>query len=98
MCSHLKESLDEFQPNFIIYNAGTDILEGDPLGRLKISPAGIMNRDEIVFQAAVSRSIPIMMVTSGGYQLNNAHIISQSILNLLHKDLIKEYKSNSSTG
>ena len=25
-------------PDLIIYNAGTDILSGDPLGRLRISP------------------------------------------------------------
>ena len=25
-----------FQPQLIVYNAGTDILDGDPLGRLKV--------------------------------------------------------------
>lgn len=25
-----------FDPELVIYNAGTDILEGDPLGRLKV--------------------------------------------------------------
>ncbi|XP_053682424.1 histone deacetylase 11 isoform X3 [Sabethes cyaneus] len=29
---HLDQSLREFQPNFLVYNAGTDILKGDPLG------------------------------------------------------------------
>lgn len=35
---HLEKSLNEFQPNFVVYNAGTDILQGDPLGRLDITP------------------------------------------------------------
>ncbi|KAK2152442.1 hypothetical protein LSH36_328g00006 [Paralvinella palmiformis] len=35
---HVQGALNEFEPNFILYNAGTDILEGDPLGCLSISP------------------------------------------------------------
>lgn len=26
-----------FDPELVIYNAGTDILDGDPLGRLKVN-------------------------------------------------------------
>ena len=29
----IKESFENFKPDFIIYNAGTDCMEGDPLGR-----------------------------------------------------------------
>ena len=29
----LQKAFREFQPDLILYNAGTDILEGDPLGR-----------------------------------------------------------------
>lgn len=36
-CRHTKEALEEFQPDAVVYNAGTDILEGDPLGNLSIS-------------------------------------------------------------
>lgn len=28
----------KFDPDFVVYNAGTDILDGDPLGRLKVRP------------------------------------------------------------
>ena len=34
---NLTEALFEFTPDVIVYNAGTDILEGDPLGNLNIS-------------------------------------------------------------
>ena len=37
-CSQLEESLSKFHPDIIVYNAGTDILAGDPLGKLDISP------------------------------------------------------------
>ena len=35
---HLEKSLNEFQPDFVVYNAGTDILRGDSLGNLDITP------------------------------------------------------------
>ena len=28
----------EFKPEFVVYNAGTDCMAGDPLGDLDISP------------------------------------------------------------
>lgn len=41
-----------------------------------------MKRDEVVFRAARSRGVPVLMVTSGGYQKRTARIIADSILNL----------------
>lgn len=35
---HSEGALNEVRPDIIIYNAGTDILDGDPLGGLAISP------------------------------------------------------------
>lgn len=35
---HSEGALNEVRPDIIIYNAGTDILDGDPLGGLSISP------------------------------------------------------------
>lgn len=32
---------------------------------------GVVKRDEIVFNAARKKNIPITMVTSGGYQVSN---------------------------
>ncbi|XP_068107971.1 histone deacetylase 11 isoform X3 [Hyperolius riggenbachi] len=86
--THVKGALNEITPDVIVYNAGTDILDGDPLGGLSISPQGIIKRDEIVFSVARSRSIPILMVTSGGYQKRTARIIADSILNLHNLGLI----------
>lgn len=80
--THVEGALNEFKPDIVVYNAGTDILDGDPLGGLAISPQGIVKRDEVVFRAARSRRIPILMLTSGGYQKRTARIIADSILNL----------------
>jgi len=78
----LPESLDEFKPDIIYYNAGTDCLKGDPIGALGLSAKCIIQRDEFVFDNAFKRNIPIVMVLSGGYQQNNARVIADSIINL----------------
>lgn len=84
----LKVAGGAFDPELIIYNAGTDILDGDPLGRLKISPEGIAARDEKVFTFARERGIPLLMLTSGGYMKSSARVIADSIINLSKKSLI----------
>lgn len=37
--TNLKTAFDEFKPDLIVYNAGTDTLEGDPLGCLSLTSA-----------------------------------------------------------
>ncbi|KAK6473903.1 histone deacetylase 11-like isoform X1 [Huso huso] len=85
---HVEGALNEVKPDVLVYNAGTDILDGDPLGGLAISPQGIIKRDEILFKAARRRKIPILMVTSGGYQKRTARIIADSIINLHNLGLV----------
>jgi acetoin utilization deacetylase AcuC-like enzyme len=51
-------------------------MRGDPLGCMLLSADGIKQRDSIVFKAALSQSIPIVMVLSGGYQMTNAKVSS----------------------
>ncbi|GMN35981.1 hypothetical protein TIFTF001_005667 [Ficus carica] len=77
-----------FEPELVVYNAGTDILDGDPLGRLRISPNGITIRDEKVFRFARERNVPIVMLTSGGYMKSSARVIADSITNLSEMCLI----------
>lgn len=69
----------------MIYNAGTDILEGDPLGRLHISARGIIKRDEYVIGLCLKKKVPVVMLLSGGYQKTNAEIIANSIENMVVK-------------
>lgn len=77
-----------FDPELVVYNAGTDILDGDPLGGLKISPDGVISRDEKVFRFAKEKKIPLVMLTSGGYMKTSARVIADSVVNLSKKHLI----------
>lgn len=85
---NLQQAFGEFNPDIVVYNAGTDVLEGDSLGMLSITEQGIIKRDEIVFSVVRGKEIPIVMVTSGGYQRRTAEVIARSILNLRNKRLI----------
>ncbi|KAF0691772.1 Aste57867_17043 [Aphanomyces stellatus] len=82
----LQQAMDAFNPDFILYNAGTDCLAGDPLGNMQLSPAAVCARDRLVFDMAFrylpEKRVPIAMVLSGGYQECNAPCIVDSIVAL----------------
>lgn len=75
----LPKAMDEVKPDFVIYNAGTDIYQSDPLGSLSITANGILVRDEVVLEQCLERKIPILMVLSGGYTRDSASLIASSI-------------------
>ncbi len=56
-----------FTPDLIIYLAGADPYEHDRLGRLKLTQAGLLERDKRVMQAALQRQIPLAVTMAGGY-------------------------------
>ncbi len=54
-------------PGLIFYLAGADPHEGDRLGRLKLSTAGLAERDRRVLAAARERGVPVALSMAGGY-------------------------------
>ncbi len=92
LMSNLPKALDQIKPDFVLFNAGTDILIGDPLGAMKVSEEGVKQRDAFVFQQARQRNIPIAMVLSGGYSKRSASAISESI-NILFANVLDEAPS-----
>lgn len=72
-------------PDLVVYNAGTDILEGDPLGLLAVTPEGVVARDELVWRAAAAAGAPILMLLSGGYTKKGTPCIAYSLGNLFQK-------------
>jgi acetoin utilization deacetylase AcuC-like enzyme len=63
----LKVILEQFQPDFVFYNAGVDCLAGDRLGKLSISMKGLQKRDLLVLDRVKSQNIPLSIVMGGGY-------------------------------
>jgi len=79
----LRENLDEiftiFDPDFVFYQAGVDILATDKLGKLKLTTDGCRRRDEMVLERCRQQRIPVQISMGGGYSehikdIVNAHV------------------------
>lgn len=83
----LDEAVSQFQSiDLVFYNAGTDVLEDDPLGRLKVSEEDVVKRDELVWRYAAEKfKCPIVMTLSGGYAKRSAAVVTSSISNLIKR-------------
>jgi acetoin utilization deacetylase AcuC-like enzyme len=57
----------EFSAQLLIYLAGADAHEGDRLGKLRLSTAGMAARDARVFDFAARHDVPIAVAMAGGY-------------------------------
>lgn len=64
-----------FHPDFTFYLAGADVLEGDQLGRLALTPAGVRARDDRVFRWAARTGTPLVTVMAGGYNRDPQQLI-----------------------
>jgi acetoin utilization deacetylase AcuC-like enzyme len=73
--AQLPRLIDTFQPDFVFYQSGVDILETDKLGRLAISRAGCKRRDQVVLQHCRQNNIPVVVCMGGGYSPRIADIV-----------------------
>ena len=75
----LKESIpkvmDEFNPDFIFYLSGVDVLENDKLGRLSLTINGCKERDRYILDMCKKNSIPVQVSMGGGYSVVLKNII-----------------------
>ena len=54
-------------PDLVVYLAGADPYEGDRLGGLALTKAGLAERDRVVIAAAERAGVPLATVLAGGY-------------------------------
>ena len=59
--------IENFEPNFIFYLSGVDILEDDKLGKLSVSLIGCKERDRFVLDYCKRNKIPVQVSMGGGY-------------------------------
>ena len=69
-----------------IYNAGTDVFLGDPLGGLRLSAGAILQRDLYVVQELRKRGLPTLMLLSGGYTRVSYKLVADSVTCLLERE------------
>jgi histone deacetylase 11 len=77
----------EFFPDFVIYNAGTDTLEGDPRTGLCQTEAAISDRDLLVVETCKRAGVPVMILLSGGYQYRCAEVITESLKRIYNESI-----------
>lgn len=55
------------QPESVFYLAGADPYEDDQLGGLRLTKAGLRQRDRLVIDAVRATGVPLVIVLAGGY-------------------------------
>ena len=55
------------EPECLFYLAGADPFEDDQLGGLRLTKAGLRERDRMVIAAARSIGVPLVITLAGGY-------------------------------
>jgi acetoin utilization deacetylase AcuC-like enzyme len=65
--SGARRALEQARADLAIYLAGADPYEGDRLGRLSLSKAGLADRDRLVLDLCRQTGIPVAVTMAGGY-------------------------------
>lgn len=63
----VQTALERARADFAIYLAGADPYKGDRLGRLKLTMAGLAERDRLVLDACRVAGLPVALTMAGGY-------------------------------
>jgi acetoin utilization deacetylase AcuC-like enzyme len=61
------EAVIAFRPDIVFYIAGVDPLACDRLGRMSVSEAGLIARDDLVLRACARAGVPVCILIGGGY-------------------------------
>jgi acetoin utilization deacetylase AcuC-like enzyme len=71
----LPDLIESFQPQFVFYLAGVDVLSSDKLGKLKLSKSDTIERDRFVFQTCKHYNLPVQVSMGGGYSAGIKDIV-----------------------
>lgn len=73
--NNLSRVFDDFQPDFLFFQSGVDVLKTDKLGRLGLTLSGVKDRDRLVLNLAKKNNLPIVCSMGGGYSPDIKDII-----------------------
>lgn len=68
--------INQVKPDLVFYLSGVDILETDKFGKLKVTPQGCRERDEMVFHSLKKHHIPCAVAMGGGYSTHIRDIVN----------------------
>ena len=73
----LESVIASWHPDFVIYDAGSDVHIDDALGRLSITTEGLYRRDYGVISRIQNAGIPCATVIGGGYDKDRARVAAR---------------------
>lgn len=73
---HFLPALEVFRPQLLVYVAGADPYHDDQEGGLALTFEGLERRDQIIFQEAKRRRVPVVVVLAGGYARKTADTVA----------------------
>jgi len=71
----LPKVINEFEPDFLFYLSGVDVLESDKLGRLALTISGCKRRDKFVLELCKKNKLPVQISMGGGYSVSIKNIL-----------------------
>lgn len=72
----LLPAFEIFRPQLVVYVAGADPYQDDQEGGLKLTFEGLERRDQIIFQEARRKGVPVAVVLAGGYARRTADTVA----------------------
>jgi len=82
---HLPAVLARARPDVVFLQDGADVLDGDPLAGLRLTPEGIVQRDAEVVDACAAAGIPLVMCLGGGYSERAWQVQYRSVRRTIEK-------------
>lgn len=72
---HLPRIIDSFEPEFVFFQSGVDVLATDKLGKLGMTIQGCKERDRFVLETCKRHQLPLVASMGGGYSARVAYIV-----------------------
>ena len=95
----LADALARFSPDMLFYLAGADPYREDQLGGLRLTLAGLRQRDDLVFAEARRRGVPVAVTLAGGYARNTEDTVRIHMNTVLAaRDCCDQHLGRSSAG
>ena len=88
----LRETLQDFKPNLVLYDAGVDVHEADALGALRVTDEGLVRREALVLDVCVGGGVPVAAFVGGGYDDDMPELVRRHCI--LHHVAREIYESN----
>lgn len=75
LSTHLHHIFAKFQPDFVFYLSGVDVLSTDKIGKLTLTIEACFQRDLLVFEKCAQHQVPVAVAMGGGYSPKIADIV-----------------------